>query len=54
MTPFVSDFLDRLMDYDNEPLTEDELAQIEAANADISAGCFYTLEEFNRRMDALP
>jgi PHD/YefM family antitoxin component YafN of YafNO toxin-antitoxin module len=47
------DFVRALQDEDDEPLTEDELAQIAEAEADIAAGRVYTLEEFNRRMAAL-
>lgn len=48
------DFFRLIQDEDDEPLTDDELAQIEKAKADIAAGHFYTLKEFNNRMDALP
>lgn len=40
-------------DIDDEPLTEDELAQLAASEADFAAGRFCTLEEFNREMDEL-
>lgn len=53
LTVAVSDFVDCLIEDDEEPLSRDELAQIEASKADIAAGNVYTLEEFNRRMDAL-
>lgn len=53
MTPMVSNFLNNLLDDDEEPLSDEELLAIQEADAEIAAGDFYTLEEFNRRMDAL-
>jgi hypothetical protein len=53
----ILDFVRALQDEDDEPLTEDELAQIAEAEADIAAGRFenfYTLEEFNRVVAELP
>ena len=43
-----------LQDEDDKPLTDDEMAQIAEAEADIAAGRGYSLEEFNRRMATLP
>lgn len=53
LAPIASDFLDLLLDYDEEPLSEGELLALKEAETDVAAGDFYTLEEFNRRMDAL-
>jgi predicted transcriptional regulator len=49
------DFMERLVyGEDDEPLTEEELKQIEASRADIAAGRVYTLEEVERRLARLP
>ena len=53
-TPLVVDFVRRLLDVDDEPLTPDELRQLETSNAQIDANEFYTLEEAERRLMALP
>jgi hypothetical protein len=42
-----------LQDEDDESLSEEELAAIARSDEDIAAGRFYTLEEFNQRMNAL-
>lgn len=49
----VADFVQRLLDADTDPLTPEELRQIEAANAQIEAGEFYTLEEVEKRLSDL-
>ena len=54
MTPAVSDFLDRLTDYDNEPLTEDELTAIQEAESEIAAGNFDTWDNVKHRLAELP
>ena len=48
------DFMYRLIETDDEPLTEDEIRQIEAADAQIRAGEFYTLEEAERILFSKP
>lgn len=50
----VLEFINTLMDDDEEPLSEDELAQIEASNADIEAGRVYPWDEVKRRLADLP
>jgi hypothetical protein len=50
----VLDLVRKFQDEDDEPLTEDEIAQLAEAEKDIAAGRVYTLEEFNRRMATLP
>jgi predicted transcriptional regulator len=47
------DLIRALQDEDDEPLTEDELAQLAASEADIAAGRMYTLEEVERRLALL-
>ena len=39
---------------DEETLTPDELRQLEASNAQLEAGEFYTQEEVEQRLAALP
>jgi len=53
-TPLVVDFVRRLLDVDDEPLTPDELRQLGTSNAQIDANEFCTLEEAERRLMALP
>ena len=53
-TPLVLDFVRRLLDVDDEPLTPDELRQLGTSNAQIDANEFCTLEEAERRLMALP
>ena len=52
-TPLLIDFIHRLLDADDEPLTPDELRQIKASNAQIEAGEFYTMDEVDQRRTAL-
>jgi hypothetical protein len=47
-------FIRTLQDEDDEPLTEDELAQLAEAEKDVAAGRIYTWEEVKRRLDKLP
>ncbi|GHV51762.1 hypothetical protein FACS1894216_06580 [Synergistales bacterium] len=39
--------------YDDEPLTGEDIADSDNAEAEIAAGNFYTLEEFDRIMDEM-
>ena len=48
------DFMYRLIETDDEPLTEDEIRQIEAADEQIRAGKIYTLEEAERILFSAP
>ena len=50
---YAADFIRALASDDEPPLTDDELAQIEEAKRDLTEGRFYSLDEFNKRMDAL-
>jgi len=47
-------FIQTLQDEDDEPLTEEDLKALDATDKEIADGHFYTLDEFNRRMAALP
>ena len=48
--PLAVDFMYRLIETDNEPLTEDEIRQIEAADEQIRAGEFDTWENVRKRL----
>ncbi len=48
------DYVRFLASDDEPPLTLDELAQVEASKEEIADGNVYSLEEFNRMLDALP
>lgn len=48
-----TDYIRFLAGNGEPPLTGDELAQIEEAECDLTEGRVYSLDEFNRRMDAL-
>jgi hypothetical protein len=48
------DFVRALQNEDDEPLTEDELVQLAASEADIAAGRLYPWEEVKRRLAELP
>ena len=47
-------FIQVLQDEDDEPLSEEDLEALNRADEEIAAGRFYTLDEFNRKMAALP
>ena len=47
-------FMQIIQDEDDEPLTEEDLQDLDRADEEIAAGHFYTLDEFNRRMADLP
>lgn len=49
----VLEFID-MLEEDYDPLTEDELAQIEASEADIAAGRVSSWDEVKSRLAALP
>ena len=50
----VFDYVRFLASDDEPPLSDDELAQIAAAEEDIAAGRVYPWEEVKRRLEALP
>ena len=54
LTGTLSDFLDHLIESDEEPLTEEELVAIREAESDIAAGDFDTWDNVKRRLAELP
>ena len=50
----VWEFIKVLQDEDDEPLSEEDLEALNQVDEEIAAGRFYTLDEFNRKMAALP
>jgi hypothetical protein len=50
----VFSFIQSLQDEDDEPLSEDEIAQIEASRRDIESGNVYTIEEVEEYLREKP